>query len=218
VIRIAHRFNSNQLLNHQSHGGINVAFSLQFYQKTSFRRLAKFGIDLLLIVLAYLLAFLLRFDGDVTAAHWGMYLITLPAVVIVFALFLWLFGIYRGMWKYSSIRDMIAITAVSFLGCILLCCFFWMVAQVFVLRGILAIFFILVVVFLGGARIAHRVWLPRFWFPRFLLPRSAWEQVPCAVVCPLRGGAVSRISQRKRFRDFITFFTPGLGEHFSVDA
>lgn len=70
------------------------------------RALLVFVVHFLLIVLANLTAFLLRFDGDIPAPYDRNMLLGLPLVVVVFGAGLWAFGIQRGLWRYVGIHDL----------------------------------------------------------------------------------------------------------------
>jgi len=61
-----------------------------------------------LIILAYALAFILRFE-------WGfleylkVFIYTLPLIVIVKGTIFYFFGLYQGLWRYVSIEDLLNI-------------------------------------------------------------------------------------------------------------
>lgn len=55
------------------------------------------------------LAFLLRFDGRVPPDHMGLFMITLPFIVLFRLVALQYFGLNRGLWRYASIPDLIAL-------------------------------------------------------------------------------------------------------------
>ncbi|HIJ89671.1 MAG: polysaccharide biosynthesis protein [Desulfobulbaceae bacterium] len=66
------------------------------------------GVDLLLLVAAHLLAYVIRFDGAVPREHLAnisvLYFL-LPAKLLLFHFF----GLYRGMWRYTSLSDLVNI-------------------------------------------------------------------------------------------------------------
>ena len=70
------------------------------------RALLVLVVHLLLIVLANLTAFLLRFDGDIPAPYDRNMVLGLPLVIAVFGAGLWAFGIQRGLWRYVGIHDL----------------------------------------------------------------------------------------------------------------
>lgn len=66
-------------------------------------------IDIALIVAAHLLAYLVRFDWEIT---WWMpkILSFIPFLLLCKIPCFYIFGLYRGMWRYTSISDLINIT------------------------------------------------------------------------------------------------------------
>ena len=79
------------------------------------RRIFEVLLDLALIILAYYGAYLLRF-GPLTPELWKVFLQTLPFLVFLkMAAFLFL-GVYRGIWRYTSVDDLIVIGKAVILG------------------------------------------------------------------------------------------------------
>jgi UDP-GlcNAc:undecaprenyl-phosphate GlcNAc-1-phosphate transferase len=62
--------------------------------------------DLLLIVLAYYAAFLMRFDGDLVEPFYSRLLESLPVVIVIQVSAFLAFGLYRGLWRYTSMSDL----------------------------------------------------------------------------------------------------------------
>jgi UDP-GlcNAc:undecaprenyl-phosphate/decaprenyl-phosphate GlcNAc-1-phosphate transferase len=79
-------------------------FILTFSYK---RRLAEAALDLALIPAAYFGAFLIRLDFRISEIEMASFIRSLPAVIIAtYASFL-IAGIYRGIWRYASVSDVI---------------------------------------------------------------------------------------------------------------
>jgi FlaA1/EpsC-like NDP-sugar epimerase len=73
------------------------------------RRPVIVGVHLALVTVAYLLAFLLRFEFRLPASEWERLLRTLPFLLLArIAVFAW-FHLYEGLWRYVSMRDILAI-------------------------------------------------------------------------------------------------------------
>ncbi len=64
------------------------------------------GTQLVLIVLANLTSFVLRFDGEIPSPYGRLALQGLPFVLLVFGAGLWVFGIQRGLWRYVGLHDL----------------------------------------------------------------------------------------------------------------
>ncbi len=71
------------------------------------RRLFEVLLDLVLITVAYYTAYLLRFEG-VPGPNFDFFLKSLPIVIACQILFFFLFGVYRGIWENTSVRDLIS--------------------------------------------------------------------------------------------------------------
>lgn len=63
-------------------------------------------LDTILVTSAYILAHLLRFDGHISQAQWMTIKNVLPYLVPFKLLCFFLFGLYRGMWRYTSLVDL----------------------------------------------------------------------------------------------------------------
>jgi UDP-GlcNAc:undecaprenyl-phosphate GlcNAc-1-phosphate transferase len=71
------------------------------------RRLFEVLLDLVLITIAYYTAYLLRFEGFL-GLNFAFFLNSLPIVIACQILFFYIFGVYRGVWENTSIRDLIS--------------------------------------------------------------------------------------------------------------
>ncbi len=71
------------------------------------RRLLEVLLDLVLITVAYYTAYLLRFEG-IPGPNFDFFLKSLPIVIACQILFFFLFGVYRGVWENTSVRDLIS--------------------------------------------------------------------------------------------------------------
>jgi FlaA1/EpsC-like NDP-sugar epimerase len=112
--------------------------------------------DLFFITLSYFAAYGLRFDGKISPEYFTVFLQSLPLVIFVYFVILLIMGLYRGMWKYASIRDLGLILIADALGIFILFFLFWLLWPIKVPRGILLIFGIITVCCLGGVRFAYR--------------------------------------------------------------
>jgi UDP-GlcNAc:undecaprenyl-phosphate GlcNAc-1-phosphate transferase len=81
------------------------AFLIDFSYK---RRIFEVLLDVGLIMLAYWSAYAIKFEAFSQSPAWKLFLRTLPILVVVrLAAFLF-FGVYRGIWRYTSIDDFVA--------------------------------------------------------------------------------------------------------------
>ncbi len=73
------------------------------------RRIFEILLDVLLMVLAYYGAYLLRFEGDVPEEQTAIFIKTLPLMIAI-QIFLFLAGgVYRGIWRYVGVDDLVTI-------------------------------------------------------------------------------------------------------------
>lgn len=82
-------------------------------ESTAFRRCLAFVFHLAGIAGCYLLAHLIRFDFDVPEKHWDSYYRTFWVVVASYLSCILLFGLYRGLWRFFTLRDCV-ITGIAF--------------------------------------------------------------------------------------------------------
>jgi len=115
-------------------------------------------IDLVLIVIAYFAAYLIRYEGIMTRPHMAQFVETLPIVIVVKIIaFAW-FGLYQTMWRHVGVRDFInilkgvAVSSIIIMTAILLYARFQYFSRaVFVVDALLTLFFI------SGARFSLRI-------------------------------------------------------------
>lgn len=114
--------------------------------------------DLAMVPVAWLGAYWLRFNLDsIPPEFFSQALVLLPVIWLAQGAMFWVFGLYRGIWRFASIPDMARILkavlaglAVSAVASFLLTRLAYVPRSVFVLDGILLIFL------LGGPRILYR--------------------------------------------------------------
>src|SRR5215813_11703184 len=73
------------------------------------RRLMEVILDFFVIAFAYYLAFALRFEFYLSESLMNLYLTSLPIVVAATYLGFFLCGIYRGLWRYTGLEDLVHI-------------------------------------------------------------------------------------------------------------
>jgi len=71
-----------------------------------YRRAIIIAANVVLMSLAYVAAFFLRFELTLPSQYYSMILETLPALILIKGVTFYFFGLYAGLWKYVSITDL----------------------------------------------------------------------------------------------------------------
>ena len=130
------------------------AFLVDFSYK---RRIFEVLLDVILIVLAYWSAYAIKFEPFSNSPAWKLFLRTLPVLVVVRLAAFLLFGVYRGIWRYTSIDDLMAFAKAVVAGSIvsMLIVLFKFRFQGFS-RTIFVIDALVMLMLLAGSRVAFR--------------------------------------------------------------
>jgi len=115
-------------------------------------------IDVVLLGLAYICAYLLRFEGLIPAAEWLNFTRTLPFVIAIKILVFFLCKLYKGMWRYTSLVDLVNMIKASVISSTLIITAILLIYrfQGFP-RSVFIIDWILTFCFCGGARVIIRL-------------------------------------------------------------
>ncbi len=114
--------------------------------------------DMLMIPFAWLGAYVLRFNLEGVPEHfWHHALIGLLMVMPVQGAVFWLFGLYRGVWRFASLPDMLRIGKAVVAGLLLINVLFWLInGFTGVPRSVPILYGILLMIFLSGPRMVYR--------------------------------------------------------------
>ena len=134
------------------------------------RRIFEVLLDVVLIVLAYWSAYAIKFGAFSGSQAWDLFLRTVPVLVFVKMATFLVMGVYRGLWRYTSLDDLIVFvkavvisSVVSVLVLLFAFRFEGFSRAAFILDGILML------LFLAGSRMAFRLF-------RQLLPNSKIQE------------------------------------------
>lgn len=115
--------------------------------------------DLAMTALAWQLAWLARFNFSFPYLNWELSLQLLPVVIVVQGAFFWFFGLYRGLWRFSSLPDLWNIIKVSILGTLaIFLVLFFLLRLEGIPRSIPVLYPLFLVMLLGGPRLIYRLW------------------------------------------------------------
>jgi FlaA1/EpsC-like NDP-sugar epimerase len=79
-----------------------------------------FVLDMVLILLAHLLAYNIRFEDGPHGAQFNQFLKILPLLFLIKIPVFYIFGLYRGMWRYTGMIDLINISKATLMSAIIL--------------------------------------------------------------------------------------------------
>src|SRR6266852_6179223 len=131
------------------------AFLVDFSYK---RRIFEVLLDVVLVVLAYWSAYAIKFEPFSDSPAWKLFLRTLPVLVVVRLAAFLVLGVYRGIWRYTSMDDLVAFAKAVAAGSIvsMLIILFKLRFQGFS-RAVFLIDALVMLMLLAGSRMAFRL-------------------------------------------------------------
>jgi FlaA1/EpsC-like NDP-sugar epimerase len=121
-------------------------------------RLLQVAIDAVLVALAYLLAYLLRFDNGIPPRYEDLLRDTIVFVVIGKVVIFAAFGMYHKWWRYVGLRDLQTILKAAVVASLVMvgALFIWSPTDNDIPRSVAVMDLLLTVALIGGARLAVR--------------------------------------------------------------
>jgi len=113
--------------------------------------------DIILTVLSYWFSYLLRFNFAIPDIYMGHFLKSCPVLVALRVITFHIFGLYKGMWRYASMNDLIRILKAITAGTVVFSAYvaFYFMALSFP-RSVIIIDWFIIITFLGGSRFVYR--------------------------------------------------------------
>lgn len=114
--------------------------------------------DLLMIPVAWLGAYWIRFDIDRIPSEylWEPFR-NLPVVFVIQGVILWYFGLYRGVWRFASMPDLLRILKAVTAGVVITIIALFLLQKIkFIPRSIFVLDALLLLILLGGPRFIFR--------------------------------------------------------------
>ena len=127
-------------------------------------RITIFIHDLVMVPCAWFGAYWLRFNLDVIPAkYYAAAIAFLPFVLTIQVCLFWLFGLYRGVWRFSSLPDLIRISKAVTGGmvCITIVLFLYSRLEA-VPRAVIPLYFLLLLLLICVPRFMYRAWKESF--------------------------------------------------------
>ena len=112
--------------------------------------------------LAWFAAFLLRFNFEMPPEFGVVMWKTVAGVMLLYALGFWLFGLYRGLWRYASVHDLRLMVIAISIGALAFPALMTLIQPGFVVpRSVYVLHPMLLLFFMGGSRLLYRAWKER---------------------------------------------------------
>ena len=114
--------------------------------------------DLFMIPVAWLTAYLLRFNLEsIPDVYLSQALAVLPLVVAIQGAAFWYFGLYRGVWRFASVPDFIRILKAIVVGVLVSAAVIFLLTRMqSVPRSIFPLYGLILILLLGGPRMIYR--------------------------------------------------------------
>ena len=113
--------------------------------------------DIVAAVIAWIAAFWLRFNLEVPQPYDALMIDSLAWIIPLQAVIFWLFGLYRGIWRYASVPDLKRIVLAVGIAALSTTALAAML-QILIPRSVLIFDPVLLVMIMGGSRFAYRLW------------------------------------------------------------
>ncbi len=116
--------------------------------------------DLFMIPLAWFGAYWLRFNLSlIPDLYWYSAFLYLPFVIGVQVCSFWFFGLHRGVWRFSSMPDLIRVTKAVLIGILLVAASLFLFNRLQgVPRAVVPLYIFLMLLFLSVPRFTYRFW------------------------------------------------------------
>lgn len=122
------------------------------------RTVAAFLHDLVAVGLTWLFAFSLRFNFDIPPEFLAIASRSLLWVLPLYALFFFVFGLYRGVWRFASLSDLQHICSAVICGALVITAVVGILRWGPIPRSVLVMQPILLILLMGGSRFFYRSW------------------------------------------------------------
>jgi FlaA1/EpsC-like NDP-sugar epimerase len=114
--------------------------------------------DVSAVAVAWLAAYWLRFNLDIPVGYLAQAVTMLPWVLPVNLATFWFAGLYRGIWRYSSLHDLKRILLSVAAAALLVVAGMYVTQMTAVPRSVLILYPMLLIGLMGGSRLLYRAW------------------------------------------------------------
>lgn len=149
------RMQKSKIRSHYNENNGNLKFNFIFSYK---RRIVEVLLDFTFICIAYYAGYFLRYEGNVLSANMTLIQESLPWIILIKMSLFFAFGLYRGVWKYISLPDLITMFKVitfASVGSILFVTFAFRFQ--YYSRAVFFIDWLILLFLVSGSRILFRI-------------------------------------------------------------
>jgi FlaA1/EpsC-like NDP-sugar epimerase len=114
-------------------------------------------LDILLFFISYLIAYFLRFEWQIPQNVSQVFFKSVGIVLICRIISFYVFGIYKNLWKYVGLRDLVTIIMACSVSSIVIIAFLYLLGIVSHSRSIFFIDWLLCISLVGGSRLSFRL-------------------------------------------------------------
>ena len=115
--------------------------------------------DLCMCMIAWQVAWWIRFNLEFPFFNWQISFYTLPIVLLVQGLAFWRFRLYKGLWRFASLPDLWNIFRATIIGALsITLVLFISIRLEGIPRSILVLYPVFLIFLLGGPRLGYRFW------------------------------------------------------------
>lgn len=138
------------------------------------RRASAFLHDFICIPIAWIGAYWLRFNmGEIPEQTLSHAFSMLPWIMLFQTIAFWFFGLYRGVWRFASVPDLIRIIKALALGTSMGMLAIFLIERLeYLPRSVMPLYVLLLLFFLGGSRFVYRWFKDRTFFAHALGERA----------------------------------------------
>lgn len=115
-------------------------------------------IDILIVSMAPFLAVLLRFEGSLPDVYVGILIRYMPLIVVSRLVVFYFAGLYNRMWRYASIRELVAIMGAVSISSLVLVVLMNVVSDSGLPRSIHVLSWVMGIILVGASRFAIRLY------------------------------------------------------------
>lgn len=135
---------------------------MRSFLRTQRRRATVIAHDIMAVCLAWVLSYLTRYNLSPYGMDWESCLSTLPVIAVVQSIVLIWTGLYRGLWRFASIPDLLNIIRAVGYGALVIALILFLINRLNgVPRSTLLLYPLFSLGLLAGPRLAYRIWKDR---------------------------------------------------------